>query len=147
MYDMLGNQYFLSRQYKFAAEALEKALKNDPHNKGIQRKLIICHCQIGQVQNAIEYFLSLIKEDVDFIINTDPIEDDCPCPGLVYDMETKFSNNEESLDFNLIIGMYWLYCNLEKSVQYFRKAQAIDPTNQYIKAILVFLTARLEKTN
>ena len=42
MSEMLGNQYFLGRDYAKAATELYAALKTDLENKGIRRKLIIC---------------------------------------------------------------------------------------------------------
>ncbi len=145
MYEMLGNQYFMSRQYSRATMALERALQTDPKNLGIQRKLIICYCQIGKVEDALHMFLSLIKADIDFIMSADPILDDCPCPDLIYNMEAQISDERQSLDFNLIIGMLWLFCDLERSFEYFHKAQVMDPNNTNIKSIMLFLSNRLEK--
>jgi len=142
MFEMLGNQFFMVRNYARAAEMLERALWKDAKNKAIQRKLIVCYTQIGKVNKALEVFLSLIKEDIDFIINTDPVDDDCPCPELVFEMENKRDQNESSLDFHLILGMLWLYCDLDQSIKYFQKALAIAPHNAQIKSILSILKAR-----
>ena len=68
MSEMLGNQYFLARKYSLAAEQLEKALFNDPGSKGIRRKLVVCYTQTGDIDKALQLFLSLIKEDIDFVI-------------------------------------------------------------------------------
>lgn len=139
MNEMLGNQYFLARKYDKAAEMLEKALIADKANKAIRRKLIICYAQNGQVDKALDTFVSLIKDDKDFIINTNPIDDDCPCPELVYDMERKFSDNQQSIDYLLVLGMLWLYCNKEKSVQYFEQAYEKNEQARHVKAILALL--------
>ncbi len=145
MDEMLGNHYFLARNYNRAAGLLENALRVDPKNKPMRRKIIICFAQTGQVDKALKVFISLIKEDIDFVINTDPIDDDCPCPELVFELENELQNNRNSLDFNLILGMLWLYCKLDKSVEYFEKAYLIDKDNNSIKSIRALLTARLEK--
>ena len=84
-------------------------------------------------------------EDIDFVINTDPIDDDCPCPELVFELETELQNNRTSLDYNLILGMLWLYCKLEKSAAYFKKAYELDSQNQTIKSIRALIDARIEK--
>ena len=60
MSEMLGNQYFLARNYDGAAHELAGALLKDAKNKFIKRKLIVCYNQIGQIQKALELFLSLI---------------------------------------------------------------------------------------
>ena len=145
MDEMLGNHYFLSRNYARASELLEKALRVDPKTKPMRRKLIICFAQIGQVDKALKIFLSLIKEDIDFVINTDPVDDDCPCTELVYELERGKSNNIESIDFTLILGMLWLYCNLNKSIEYFQQAAGADTNNATVKSILLLMKARLEK--
>ncbi len=86
----------------------------------------------------------LIKEDIDFVINTDPIDDDCPCPELVFEMEKSLENNEDSLDFILILGMLWLYCNPGKSLEYFKTAVDLDQKNSDIQSILALLNVRLK---
>jgi len=143
MSEMLGNQYFLARNYSGAAKELEKALLKDPRNKYIRRKLIVCYTQIGHIQRAMDVFLSLIKEDVDFIINTDPVDDDCPCAELVYDAERFFPNNKQSVDYHLMMGMLWLYCDAKKSLFYFKKAQELDPENSRLKSVISILDSRI----
>lgn len=144
MSEMLGNHYFLIRNYVGAAQELEKALRKEPGNKFIRRKLIICYTQIGRVQKALDLFLSMIKEDADFIIKTNPVDDDCPCPELVYDMEKVCYSNQESCDFCLILGMLWLFCNVKKSISYFEKARKLDPDNKNTKSILSLLESHIE---
>ncbi|NIV98549.1 tetratricopeptide repeat protein, partial [Candidatus Saccharibacteria bacterium] len=127
MHEMLGNQLFLVRNYTRAAETLEKALRKKPKDKAIRRKLIVCYTQIGEVKKALQLFMSLANEDIDFIINIDPIEDDCPCPEIVYDMEAQLDQNQNSVDFQLNLGMLWLFCDIHKSIAYFKQAQKLDP--------------------
>lgn len=147
MDEMLGNHYFLARNYSRAAELLEKALRVDPKNKLIRRKLIICFAQIGRIDHALTEFLSLIKEDIDFVINTDPVDDDCPCPELVFDMEHGNFINHQSLDSTIVLGVLWLYCNLHKSYEYFTQAANLDQNNKMIKSIMTLLNVRMEKEN
>jgi len=142
MSEMLGNQYFLARDYARAASELYQALKTDSSNKGIRRKLVICFTQIGDIGKALDTFISLIKEDLEFVINTDPISDDCPCPELGFDMEQKLENSKNSIDFNLILGMLWLYCNVEKSLNYFNRVLQIDADFSKVKIILALISAR-----
>jgi pentatricopeptide repeat protein len=145
MDEMLANHYFLARNYTRAAELLEVALRGDPKNKGIRRKLIISYAQTGQVEKARDVFLSLIKEDIDFIINTDPVDDDCPCPELVFEMERGLENFRESYNYTITLGMFWLYCNLHKSYEYFNMAEDMDPQDKWIKSVLALLNARVEQ--
>ena len=140
--EMLGNKYFLARNYRGAAQNLQYVLSQNPINKAARKKIIICYTQTGEIEKAFENFYSLVEEDISFIINTDPVADDCPCPELVFDMEQKLENNQESIDFNLILGMLWLYCNEEKSIYYFNRVLQIDPGYSKVKIILALLKSR-----
>lgn len=142
MHEMLGNQCFLARNYLRAAENLEKALWKTPGNKLVRRKLIICYTQIGKIENALQTFLALIKEDIDFIMNSNPVDDDCPCSELVFDMERKYINEIRSLDANLVLGMLWLYCDLNRSFEYFKIAQLLNKQDSAIKSVLTILSAK-----
>jgi len=139
MSEMLGNQYFLARNYSGAAKELEEALQHHPGNKSIRRKLIVCFNEVGEIRRAFNCFLSLIKEDVDFVIYTDPVDDDCPCHELVFDAEHGLQDNQESLDYVLRMGMLWLYCDVHESVRYFEQAQNMAPDDGDIKAALALL--------
>ena len=139
---MLGNQFFLARNYAAAAEQLEEALLRDPSNKSILRKIIICLNEIGEIRRALTHFISLIKEDADYIINTDPVADDCPCAELVYEAERKLYNNLDSVDFALRLGMLWLYCDAKESIRYFQEAHNLAPDDGDVKSILTLLKTK-----
>lgn len=145
MHEMLGNQFFLVRNYRRAAEMLEKALLLKPGDKAIRRKLIICFTQLGEVPKALQEFSSLIQEDIDFIVDIDPEEEDCPCPELVEKMEKLWRENRESIDFNLILGMLYLYCDLSKSIAYFERSVNLAPECGEIQSVLNTLRERAEK--
>jgi tetratricopeptide (TPR) repeat protein len=136
MSEMLGNQYFLARKYDLAAIELGSALVKDPENKGIRRKLIICYIQKGKIKDALDLFVSLLEEDLAFIIDLDPTHDDCPCQELIYDLEIQFDNNKNSLNYNLRLGMLWLYCDIKKSIQCFQTCQKLEPGNLMYNKIL-----------
>lgn len=144
MSEMLGNQYFMARKYDLAEPVLEECLRKTPENKSIRKKLIVCYTQTGKIELALHTFLSLIKEDIEFIINTDPIEDDCPCPELIYDLE----NSGKSVDSLLIeyekLGILWLYCNVTKSLDYFNRALNVRPELAVLKAINVIVKNYVE---
>ena len=147
MHEMLGNQYFMARNYHRAAENLEKALLKEPKNKAVRRKLIVCYTQLGEVEKALTTFISLIKEDIDFVINTDPIDDDCPCTELVFDLEKKISNKSPSVNDFIILGILWLYCNVQRSWDYFQKAAQLIPDDPRIKSVLSILKTRINVNN
>lgn len=145
MYEMLANQYFLARKYARACDAYEKVLAKRPEDKFIRRKLIICYTQIGEIKKAADVFISCLEDDIECIIQIDPIAEDCPCPELVTELEKKLVNNLNSLDFHLMLGMLWLYCDANISLDYFFKAQRLAPENAVVKYIILLITSHQNK--
>jgi hypothetical protein len=117
--EMLGNKYFLARNYQGAAKNLQYVLSEDPINKSARKKIIICYTQTGEIKKAFDNFYTLVKEDINFIINTDPVADDCPCPELVAKYGKIFPYENDSFDMKLMLGMLWLYCDVNKSSEIF----------------------------
>lgn len=145
MCEMLANQYFLARRYAQACSVYEKVLQKRPKDKNLRRKLIICYTQIGEIKKALDIFISCLEDDVECITKIDPVAEDCPCPELVTDLEQKLANNLNSLDFHLMLGMLWLYCDIDKSIDYFLEAQRIDPDNTIVKYILLLIISHQKK--
>jgi len=145
MFEMLGNQLFLVRNYSRAVEMLEKGLWKDPKNEYIRRKLIICYTQTGEIDKALDNFLLLIKKDIHFIVDIDPVADDCPCSELVFDTEPKLKEDPESLSLQIISGILWLYCDVKRSLQYFRAAHSLDPANPKIKSAIIIIESHLNR--
>jgi hypothetical protein len=82
MYEMLGNQCFMARNYLGNATVFQIVLKKDPTN--IKAKnLINSFAQFGKYTKATDLFSNFIAENVDRIIETDSITDDCLNPELV----------------------------------------------------------------
>jgi tetratricopeptide (TPR) repeat protein len=146
MFEMLGNQLFLVRNYSRATEIFEKALWEDPRNKYVRRKLIICYTQIGELDKALKNLLWFLKKDIRFIIDIDPVAEDCPCSGLVYEMEAKLTENRESSDFHVILGILWLYCNIERSLSHFLTARELAPANPDVKSAIAYIQAYLDQS-
>jgi len=132
MSEMLGNQYFMTRNYKEAVKELEPVYLKEPSNKHVKRKLIISYTQIGKIKQALELFISLVKEDVGFIINADPIIDDCPCPEIIEQL-TNGINESESLDINIYKGILWQDCDPKTSIKFLEKAVHDFPKKKEIK--------------
>ena len=147
MSEMLGNQYFLARNYASAAKNLQYALDIEPLNKPVRKKLIICYSQVGEIQKALNIFFNLIVEDIDCIINTDPVGDDCPCPELVTHYGTILPYEENSSDLKMMLGMLWLYCDTNKSLSFFKSVEKIKPEDKRIKSITEILENKLSLIN
>lgn len=147
MSEMLGNQYFMARNYPAAQNELEEVYLNDSSNKSVIKKLIICYTQTGKVKNAINLFNKLIAEDIDFIIDTHPIIDDCPCFELTDKIESRQFLNSKSLDYYLILGIVWLYCDINKSYEYFKYTKKLEPNNKQINMALEIIEKRIYSKN
>lgn len=122
MSEMLGNQYFLARKFCEALNELEEAFLKDPHNNSVKKKLIICYIKTNQIDRAFSHFIELCEDDINFIINTDPILDDCPCPDIIYELENAIDSDNVDKKY-LSLGMLWLFCDVNKSEKYFSLIQ------------------------
>lgn len=148
MNEMLGNQYFMTRNYLGAANAFQSVLKKDPTNINANKKLIISLTQIGKFDQAVDIFSDFIVKNIDRIIETDPEKDDCPCPELVQNLEHLKKHGSESFTLFETLGVLWLYCDIHKSIDYFKKAHDLKPMDEKVNSILSILEKTLqEKTN
>ncbi len=143
MSEMLGNQYFMARNYKEAVRELEPVYLKDMSNKSVQRKLIIGYTQIGKISKALELFIPLVIEDAEYIMDADPIKDDCPCTEI---MEHLTSSPKEinSAEANIYNGILWLYCNAKKSLEFFKRAVIDFPQNDGLKNIISHIEKHIE---
>lgn len=146
MSEMLGNQYFLARRYADALLHLEDELRRNPSNFPVQKKLIICYLQTGHIENAIDLFHSVIEKDVDYIINTDPVRDDCPCPDIIQAISKDIQCPTED-ENNIKLGILWLYCDLEDSINHFKQVSRENKFINKIDEILKILTIRKFQPN
>jgi tetratricopeptide (TPR) repeat protein len=143
MNEMLGNQYFMARNYLGAATVFQYVLKEDPTNINARKKLIIAFTQIGKYSKAVDLFSEFISENVDNIIETDPIKDDCPCPELVHSLEHLTHAENESFTTYQTLGILWLYCDIYKSIENFEKALELKPKDEKTNAFLVIIKKKL----
>lgn len=143
MSEMLGNQYFMTRKYYEAESELEETFQGLLYSKQIKKKLIVCYTQTGKINKALDYFYDLLKEDVAIIANTDPVLDDCPCYELVENIEQLNLYDEHSLDFYLLQGIIWSYCDIEKALKFFESAKSMDPSDNKIHGVIKLINEYL----
>ena len=141
MSEMLGNRYFIARQYDKAADQLEEALKKSSDPVKVQKKLIICYIQAGQVDKALRIFFELVSIDPMIIIDTDPYHEDCPCPELVLEWEKPADVEKLSLSDLESLGILYLYCNVNKSLYYLRKALPESKNKTILSSIIKKLSS------
>ena len=140
MSEMLGNRYFIARQYDKAYDNFQIALNDDPKNLKLKKRLIICLIQLGQIDQALDCFYEVISTDPYAIINTDPYRDDCPCTEIIPQWESKHISASEKARINEILGMLYLFCDLKKSIKHFKSSLTKDKTNKKISSIIKILT-------
>ncbi len=132
MSEMLGNQYFMARKFSLAETELIEFISRNESNKPARKKLIICLTQTGKIEKALKIFNKLIEEDIEFIIKTDPIKDDCPCPELVTKLESENKVAYSISELYTVLGMLWLYCDVNDSLKNFELAKIHLPKNSEI---------------
>jgi hypothetical protein len=143
MSEMLANHYFLNRNFLSAKSIYERILEKDSTNKAIIKKLIICDVTTGEIDKALDLFLALIKTDINFIINTKTDADDCPCQYLIPEIENQEKLFKTEIEKTAALGILWLFCSLEKSIDYFKKAEMTDPKEERLKVITSILVNKL----
>jgi pentatricopeptide repeat protein len=146
MSEMLANQYFMVRKFSEAETAYEKVLIKDPLNKAVRKKLIVCYAHNCKVRKALELFYRLIREDIRVIINTDVVADDCPCPELINKFELSKKSELSYVETLEVFGILWLFCDINKSVEFFEKLKEYNPKENIYKEILsIYSSYNLEK--
>ncbi|MEN8191542.1 MAG: tetratricopeptide repeat protein [Bacteroidota bacterium] len=135
MSEMLGNQYFMARNYVNAEKELEPVYLKESDNKPVRRKLIICYVQTRKLDKALNIFHALVNEDITFITTADTVLDDCPCAELLNNFKETHEFSEE-YEYNLSHGMLWLYCDEKKAVHYLKKALKETPANEKLKNVV-----------
>lgn len=139
MNEMLANYHFLSRNYSFALAELENTFRDSPQNFGAKKRLIICYTQTGNLDKAIEVFLSVIREDISIIAGTELHEEDCPCRELVSSLETGKIRRTDEYEMCVELGILWLYCDVSTSESYFEKALSYNQSDSRIDQILAVI--------
>lgn len=142
---MLANQYFMARRYQDALPILEQVILSQPENITAKKKLIICLAQNCKADRCLKLFYELIRTDINSILNTDPERDDCPCPELIYDYENSARQYDDLNERTILLGVLWLFCDLEMSIKYFKKAIEADRENQMLNSIYTILTSKYVK--
>jgi tetratricopeptide (TPR) repeat protein len=147
MSEMLGNQYFMARNYFAAESELGYSLAIDPTNKSILKRITVCYTQTGKIDKALNTFLSLISNDIDFVANTDPVSEDCPCQELITKLQSSDKINFNPLDYYLAMGILWFYCDSQESYSFFKSAFAMRPSDARIKQCLRLINEYISKGN
>ncbi len=118
MSEMLANNYFIVRNYAKAKEIFLQLPDELRDECRVMKKLILCEIFLSEPYKALQYLLTILRRDPGIIVKTDIDTEDCPCRDLIIELEerTGYNNGDESNILSL--AMLWLYCNLERAVEY-----------------------------
>lgn len=136
MSEMLGNHYFLIRDYEAATAQLEEALLHDPDNWAIKKKLIICYTRMLQFDKAIDRVIEILDVDVTIIASTDIEFENCPCVELINEFINVRKSFTDEYEFHMSLGILWMYCNISESTKHFTAALGSTRYKTKIKKIL-----------
>lgn len=142
MSEMLANHYFLVRNYNEATILYEQLNEEKKASKKIRKKLIICYVVTKQIDKALDEFVSLIEEDINYIIETDMNNEDCPCYEIIPDIKTnKIIFNQ--FEKEIALGILWLYCEIQNSLMHFKTYLSKNKENEKISIIVEKLSNAL----
>lgn len=136
MSEMLGNRYFIARQFDKAIPFLEAALNESAFTDKIKKKLIICYIQENKAEKAFDIFYEIVCKNPRIISDTDVIYDDCPCFELIPMWKKRLAEQEAQSNLLKILGMLSLYCDVQKSIEYFSRSLEKSDKAQKIQTIL-----------
>jgi pentatricopeptide repeat protein len=143
MSEMLGNQYFLSRNFSKAKDVYEKIALAEPENYFVKKRLIICYTQTGEINKAFDLFYEIVKKDIEIISGTDIKADDCPCPELINRYGIKNPIEECSHDAKLMMGMLWLYCDSKVAFEFFENLSSEENADNRINEVKKIIENKL----
>lgn len=145
MSEMLGNYHFITRNYSSALTELESSISQSPADLYLRKKLIICYTQTNNLLKALEFFLSLVEENIDCIVETGFDEEYCPCHNLIADLEMGTIKRISECDLLIELGILWLYCDITQSLNCFLKVQQINQNDSRINQIIRILKSKMNE--
>lgn len=145
MSEMLGNYYFLSQNYQSACIELENALKDDPSNNSIQRKLILCYIKLGYFTDGYSLFQEVLKTNIDSIVHCYYRENPCPCLEIIKEFNDLHFDFVSEKYYYLTLGILWLYCDIDRSIFFFNKAKFDNEKDDKLEEIINRISKYAEK--
>ena len=74
----------------------------------------------------------VINEDINIVLDSNSEMEDCPCKEMVYDIENSITDLTE-IEKTVSLGMLMMYCDVRKSLLYFKNYLIIILKVLYIK--------------
>jgi tetratricopeptide (TPR) repeat protein len=130
MEKMLGNQYFMARNFKEAFQYLARAHARAPGDIAVLRNLVICEVVVGRLPGALNHLLALLHAAPQVLHEGCLDVDGCPCPDILTQWSIHPPNELSQSAYLLSMGILALFCDRELAKAYLRQAQRLDPGNK-----------------
>ncbi len=139
MSEMLGNRYFIAREFEKAVPILETALLANPALSRVRKKLIISYTQVDRIDDALDLFLKTLEDDPRSIIDTDLEAEDCPCPHLCSSIERRLPYLKDPSSALITLGILELFCDIDASRSYISEVTQLAPDDSRSAMALTLL--------
>ncbi len=133
---MLGNQYFMARNYAKAIVSLERAMRQYPDDLSISRKLIISYIANHNLHAAIDKLKVFSNKFSDLVFIDGLADANCPCPKLLDEWKNEPPKSVTQADYYIALGILELFCGNQNGCLYFEKAKDISPDQELINELL-----------
>lgn len=141
---MLGNQYFMARNFREAIHHFEKASKKHPDDLQLAQKYVICLAVNEQVDAAASEFLRILRCCPSVILTSQNLDPDCPCPEILAKWSLEPPARFDRFHYLTALGILAVFCKRELALAYFCKAREIKPTNAAVREIVEIISTEID---
>jgi hypothetical protein len=148
MSEMLGNRYFLGRNFRSAALQYEDTLhKINTIDIEVVKKLIVCYTKVNRTDDALNYYYSLLKK-IQYSTDNLIIEnEDCPYKKIIEELIIEMELEGLQYSTSIKLGILNSYCSSTNGIKYFKKALEFSRNKKIIKQIINILEGKKHRSN
>lgn len=148
MSEMLGNRYFLVRNFQSATLQFEESLnKNNQHDYELIKKLIICYTKVNRTDDALKKFYLLLNELQHSPDDIRLKDEDCPCAEIIEEINTEVDRGGLQYSSAIKLAILNSYCSYSNGIKYFKKSLKFSRNINVIKKIIKILESKKQRTN
>ena len=147
MCEMLGNHFFLLKEYDNAKHIYEELLNSSKFNISIKIKLILCLIATNKIKKAFSIFYDLIINNSWVLLNSDLVINKNICSEMIYSSKKNINNFKKKSDFFMVLGMLYAFVDTNYSIRYFRILKNITKNKNKYKYRNLILTILIIKNN
>ena len=140
MSEMLGNRYFMARQFALALPHLQTAVEKAPGNARARQKLVVCYLAADMLNAALSHFIRLFDQAPTLALMADPDMEICPCRELLASFSQTMAGRQRTARDYLTLGLLRASSDLPQAIDDLQRAR--DMTGEF--TTLSDLIGRLE---